>query len=83
MLVEPVVVHHGTEGRIAAPQPEMKIAFLDGEIGRTGAAGQRQCKASTVKSASLRGSKLPDAVSANRQPEASKACPLRDHPAPP
>jgi hypothetical protein len=56
MLVEPVVVHHGAEGCIAAPQPEMKIAFLDGEIGRTSTAGQRQGKASTVKSASLRGS---------------------------
>ena len=59
MLIEPVVVHHGTEGGIATPQPDVKIAFLDGEIGRTGTAGQRQCKASTVESARLRDPKLP------------------------
>ena len=76
-------IDHGTEGGIATPQPDVKIAFLDGEIGRTGAAGQRQCKASTVESARLRNPKLPAVVRANREPDASNACPLRDHPAPP
>ena len=59
VLIEPVVVHDGTEGGIATPQPDVKIAFLDGKIGRTGAAGQRQRKASTVESARLRNPKLP------------------------
>ena len=59
MLIEPVVVHHGTEGGIATPQPDVKIAFLDGEIGRTSAAGQRQRKARAVESARLRNPKLP------------------------
>lgn len=62
VLVEPVVVDHGPEGRIAASDPKVEIAIPDGEIGGTGTPGQRQGQARAVEGPGLGDPKIPGGI---------------------